>query len=50
MLDERDLEKYSAKELLQFLEDEIAMEYIKEIIYDDFGETTLLEVFDIEKI
>ena len=50
MLDERDLEKYSAKELLQFLEDEIAMEYIKEIIYDDFGESTLLEVFDIEKI
>ena len=50
MLDERDLEKYSAKEFLQFLEDEIAMEYIKEIIYDDFGESTLLEVFDIEKI
>lgn len=50
MLDESNLEKYSAKELLQFLEDEIAIEYIKEIIYDDFGETTLLEVFDVEKI
>ena len=50
MLDESDLEKYSAKEILQFLENEIAIEYIHEIIIDDFGETTLMEVFDIEKI
>lgn len=50
MLDEKDLEKYSAKELLEFLENEVVHEYTTEILYDDFGESTLLEVFDIDKI
>jgi hypothetical protein len=50
MLDEQDLEKYSAKELLEFLENEPVIDYTTEILYDDFGESTLLEVFDIEKI
>lgn len=50
MIDERDLERYSAKELLEFLENEPVIVYTTEILYDDFGESTLIEVFDIEKI
>ena len=50
MIDEQDLERYSAKELLEFLEDKLAIEYTTEVLYDDAGESTLIEIFDIEKI
>lgn len=50
MLNKKDLDKYTAEDLLDFLRNEIASDYITEAIHDDFGDTVAITIFDTEKI